>query len=207
MPGARSSPESQGSSGRSTSRSLIEGLKQGEAIAWRSLVDLYSPLIFHWCQKLGLSSQECADIVQDVFRAVVGNIAKFRSERTGDTFRGWLRTITCNKVHDHFRRLAREPQAAGGTHSQRRMSQIAEMANDLVNDQDAANAEQALYLRAIEMIREDFKEQTWQAFWRVVVDGRSAQEVADELGMRPGTVRVAKSRVLNRLRQQLGDLG
>ena len=59
---------------------------------------------------------------------------------------------------------------------------------------------------AIEMIRKDFKEQTWQAFWRVVVNGRSAQEVGAELGMRPGTVRVAKSRVLKRLREQLGDV-
>ena len=39
----------------------------------------------------------------------------------------------------------------------------------------------------------------------VVVDGRETNDVAADLGMRPGTVRVAKSRVLKRLRLEVGD--
>ena len=39
----------------------------------------------------------------------------------------------------------------------------------------------------------------------VVVDGRETVDVAKDLGMLPGTVRVAKSRVLKRLRLELGD--
>ena len=39
----------------------------------------------------------------------------------------------------------------------------------------------------------------------VVIDGREAIDVANDLSMKPGTVRVAKSRVLKRLRQEIGD--
>ena len=80
--------------------------------------------------------------------------------------------------------------------------------DDAVEDaeSDEASEYDSLYLRAIELIREECQEQTWKAFWRTAVDGCSATEVADELGMRPGTVRVAKSRVLQRLRDRLGDL-
>lgn len=39
----------------------------------------------------------------------------------------------------------------------------------------------------------------------VVVEGREASDVAHDLSMRPGTVRVAKSRVLKRLRLEIGD--
>jgi RNA polymerase sigma-70 factor, ECF subfamily len=46
----------------------------------------------------------------------------------------------------------------------------------------------------------------WQAFWRVVVEGRAAPDVAAELSMQPGAVRVSKSRVLARLRKELGDV-
>jgi RNA polymerase sigma-70 factor (ECF subfamily) len=205
MPDSRSKSDKCGSSGRSTPRSLIERLKQGEATAWRELVRIYAPLIFHWCQKQKLPNQECADIVQDVFRSVVANIAKFRKAQSGDTFRGWLRTITRNKINDYFRRTTGEPRAVGGTEAQLRWNQLADSDEQPLDDDDAA-AEQGLYLRALELIRADFKEQTWQAFWRVVVEGRSAQDVAAELGMRPGTVRVAKSRVLKRLRKQLGDI-
>ena len=60
-------------------------------------------------------------------------------------------------------------------------------------------------LRALESIRGEFHERTWQAFWGVVIDGRTASDVAADLAMKPGTVRVSKSRVLLRLRRELGD--
>jgi RNA polymerase sigma-70 factor (ECF subfamily) len=56
------------------------------------------------------------------------------------------------------------------------------------------------------LIRADFEEHTWQAFWAVAVDGRPGTDVAAELGMTPGAVYVAKSRVLRRLREDLGEL-
>ena len=31
---------------------------------------------------------------------------------------------------------------------------------------------QQLRLRAVELVRGEFEERTWQAFWRVAVDGR-----------------------------------
>jgi RNA polymerase sigma-70 factor (ECF subfamily) len=58
---------------------------------------------------------------------------------------------------------------------------------------------------ALESIRGEFHERTWQAFWGVAVEGRTAADVAADLNMQPGTVRVAKSRVLLRLRRELGD--
>jgi RNA polymerase sigma-70 factor (ECF subfamily) len=206
MPDSSPTPEPSRSSGRSTPRSLIDRLKRDEAAAWRELVVLYAPLIFHWCRRRRLSDEDCADILQDVFQSVVGHIGKFRKADPRDTFRGWLRTIAANKINDHFRRTGDQPRGEGGTEAQLRFSQLADEVGHAADiDEDETTAENALYRRALAMIREDFHEQTWQAFWRVVVDGRSAQEVGQELGMRPGTVRVAKSRVLRRLRKQLGD--
>jgi RNA polymerase sigma-70 factor (ECF subfamily) len=39
----------------------------------------------------------------------------------------------------------------------------------------------------------------------VAIEGRETAEVAAILGMRPGTIRVSKSRILKRLRMELGD--
>ena len=58
---------------------------------------------------------------------------------------------------------------------------------------------------ALEQIRGQVHPQTWQAFWKVVVEGKTPEEVGEDLSMRPGTVRVAKSRVLSRLRSELGE--
>jgi RNA polymerase sigma-70 factor (ECF subfamily) len=64
----------------------------------------------------------------------------------------------------------------------------------------------ALYHRLLGLLKAGFEDRTWQAFWRVAVDGRPAADVADELGMSAVAVRKAKSRVLHRLREEAGDL-
>ena len=88
----------------------------------------WSASTHRWCTAgagaADLPEQEIADVFQDVFQAVATHIASFRKEREGDTFRGWLRTITQNKVRDHFRKLGREPGGAGGTDAQIRFARL-----------------------------------------------------------------------------------
>jgi RNA polymerase sigma-70 factor (ECF subfamily) len=198
------SPPSSGTSS-GTPGSLLERVRAGEPAAWEALVTLYAPLVYHWCRRWHLQEQDTADILQEVFHAVVTHIADFRRSRRGDTFRGWLRTIVRNKVHDHFRRLGREPGGVGGTDAQQRLAQLPEPEPSEVIPDDG-EAERRLFHRCLELIRGEFEERTWQAFWRTAVDGRSPKDVGDDLGMTPGAVRVAKCRVLQRLREALGDV-
>jgi len=178
----------------STSRSLLVQLKEGQAAAWERLTSLYAPLVYHWCRRMRLA-----------------DIEGFHKDRPGDTFRHWLRTITRNKVRDHFRRTARQAQAAGGTDAQVYFSQLAappaghEAAEESEDHDEEGEARQLLRV-ALEQIRARVHPQTWQAFWKVVVEGKTPEEVGEELAMRPGTVRVAKSRVLSRLRSELGEI-
>ena len=64
----------------------------------------------------------------------------------------------------------------------------------------------SLTARALVQVQSEFEPRTWQAFWRSVVDGISTDEVAFELQVSAATVRQSRSRILRRLRQQLGDL-
>jgi RNA polymerase sigma-70 factor, ECF subfamily len=193
------------SEGGSTSLSLLFRLKANDAEAWERLVLLYAPLVYHWCHKFSLPAQDAADVFQDVFQSVALKISAFRKEQPGDSFRGWLRIITQNKIYDHYRRAGREPQAAGGTEANLRFAQVP-VAQDGEELGDEKQAYQQVMHRALEMIRGEFAPRTWQAFWRVTVDGQLPADVGQELKMTPGNVRVAKSRVLHRLRQELGEL-
>ncbi len=187
-----------------TSRSLLQRARANEPAAWERLVTLYAPLVLHWCRQSGLQEPDAADVFQEVFQAVARHLRDFRKEQPSDTFRGWLRAITRNKVRDHYRRLGREPGGAGGTDAQQRLLDVAAPA---VTEDDSGDAEHAVFLRALELVRGEFTERTWQAFWRTAVDERLPRDVGAELAMSPGAVRVAKSRVLQRLREELGDLG
>src|SRR4051794_38956050 len=79
-----------------TSPSLLLRVQGNQAAAWERLVELYAPLVYHWCRRARLGEEDTADVFQEVFRAVARTIGAFRRDRAGDTFRGWLRTITRN---------------------------------------------------------------------------------------------------------------
>jgi RNA polymerase sigma-70 factor (ECF subfamily) len=141
-----------------------------------------------------------------VFQAVVAHVASFRRDRQGDTFRGWLRRITQNKLRDHFRKRAGEARGVGGSSARERLAELPEPPP--TEEQSAADddGERALFVRALDLIRAEFEGHTWAAFWGTAVEGRAAKDVAADLAMTPGAVRVAKCRVLHRLRAELGDL-
>ncbi|MGE0607917.1 MAG: RNA polymerase sigma factor [Pirellulales bacterium] len=194
-------------SGGSTSRSLLAGARQDLPAAWERLVRLYAPLAASWCRRWGVAEQDIGDLLQEVFSAVAGHLDQFRKERPADTFRGWLATIARNKVRDHFRRRAGEPSAAGGSEAAQWMRQVLDPrdADDELPDPTDDVLLDDLLKAALESIRGEFHQNTWHAFWGVVVEGRAAADVAADLHMKPGAVRVAKSRVLLRLRKELGD--
>ena len=185
-----------------TSSTLLGRVRADEAGAWDRLVSLYAPLLYHWCRRWKLQEEDLADVFQEVFKSLVVHIGAFRRQREGDTFRGWLYTITRSKVLDHFRKRR---EGGGGSDAARLLAEIP--APEAPDPADPAEAEamRRLFLRGLDLIRPEFEDRTWQAFWRTAVEGRAPREVATELSMTSGAVRVAKCRVLQRLREELGD--
>ena len=215
----------------SISSTLLESVKARRPEAWRRLVDLYGQIVYRWCRKSGLKAEDAADVVQEVFTAVARNVTDFRRENSGDSFTAWLSTITRNKIRDHFRRSTGRPQAPGGTQAQERMQEIPQRepsdadsadqegqshpprrigtvpsADAVPSVDDLKEAERILSRRAMELVRAEFETRTWEAWWKTAVEGRSAVDVAAEMGMSLSAVYKAKSRVLLRLRQELAGL-
>jgi RNA polymerase sigma-70 factor (ECF subfamily) len=185
-----------------TSLTLLERVRAREEEAWTRLVNLYGPLVMRWCEHWDVRGQDADDVRQDVFLAVAAALDGFHRDRAGDTFRGWLRVITRNKLHDHFRRRQHQPEAQGGTEAHLQFQQVADRELPDDTEEDLGG----LYYRALELVRGEFEERTWESFWRVAVEGQAPATVAADLGVTPAAVRKAKSRVLHRLRQEVGDL-
>ncbi len=190
----------------STSSSLISRIRRHDSAAWTRLSDLYGPLVYHWCRRSGMRAEDAADVVQEVFRSVATAIEGFHNDRPGDTFRGWLWTITRNKIRDFARSQKDKPLAAGGTEAYARLVDIPEQEPDTGDGTHTSPTVSRLIHRALELIRPEFQESTWNAFRLTALDGCNATQAAEELGSTPQAVRQAKSRVLRRLRAELGDL-
>ena len=185
-----------------TSLGLLQDLKEGDDSGWRQFVHLYTPLIYAWCRKAGLQESDAADVCQDVFRDVSTGMHSLKYDRPDHSFRGWLWKITRNRLSKHFGRANKAPAAAGGTERIRQLSQVP----DWVDDEEvpeAATAESEVIRRAAEIIRGDFKENTWQAFWLSAVEDMQASDIAERLNMTANGVRQAKFRVMARLKEFL----
>lgn len=189
-----------------TRSSLIRRAGDRDSVAWCEIVDLYGPLIAHWCRRCGLESHSAADCVQEVFASVAFSIGTFEPTRSSGSFRAWLWTITRRKVLDHLRKQRRHPQVAGGSTAVAVLQQVVDAST--IPDEEPTGHEQLQYLihRALQQVQSEFEPGTWQGFWRSVVDGLPTDVVAAELNVSAATIRQARSRILRKLRQQLGDL-
>ncbi len=191
-----------------TQSTLLEGVRDQEAAAWQRLVELYGPLVYRWCRRAGCQPNDASDLVQEVFVAVAANLSGLRRDRPGDSFRAWLRTITRNKVVDHIRKQQKNPVAQGGTDANDQIHRApdTQLPSDEAaeDDHDVERAE--LLSRALELVKGDFEETTWRAFWLATVEGRTTTAIATELDMQPNAIRQAKFRVIRRMRDEFGEL-
>jgi RNA polymerase sigma-70 factor (ECF subfamily) len=186
----------------STSHSLLQRVRLRDADAWRRFAALYTPLVYSWARRGGLQESDAADVVQDVFRSVFTKIGDFQKDGQRSHFRGWLWAITRNRVRLFFRERGPQPQAVGGSDAALLLAQIPDQWQ---RDEEPStdNDRQALVRRALALVKDDFSADTWQAFWRLTIDGHAAADIAVDLGQTASAVRQAKYRVLCRLREEL----
>jgi RNA polymerase sigma-70 factor, ECF subfamily len=186
-----------------TSLTLLERVRRQDQVAWQRLLYLYAPLVQSWCRRWDVQGADAEDIQQEVFLAVSRGLDTFRRDRAGDTFRGWLWVIAQRKYLDYYRSRKRRA-GIEGTGDVEQLSQIPFI--EQAEPDDPPDEVTRLHHRALELVRVEFEEKTWQVFWRTSVDGATPADVAKEMEMTPAAVRKAKSRVLHRLKEELGEL-
>lgn len=164
--------------------------------AWRQFVGIYAPLVDHYGRKHGLQAADAADLAQEVLQVVATAVDRFEYDPRKGTFRGWLFTVTRNKLRRMLARRKRQPQGTGDSGVRGLLEQ---QAGTDEADWDK-EYQRRLFAWAAAQIRTGCQDTTWTAFWQTAVEDRPAQAVAEELGMTVGAVYIAKSRVLARLR-------
>jgi RNA polymerase sigma-70 factor (ECF subfamily) len=183
--------------------SLLERLRLGgDEASWRRLVQLYTPWIGDWLRRQGLAVADVEDLVQEVMVVLVRELPHFTHDLRRGAFRRWLRTITLNRLRVFWRERKRQPAP---DLLEPILAQLQDPDSDLSRAWDRDHNAHVVR-RLLELLEGDFEPQTWQAFRLVVLEGRSSPEAARTLGLSPVAVRVAKSRVLSRFRQEVEGL-
>jgi len=153
----------------------------------------------------GLQDCDARDVCQQVLAAVARDVDQWKPDGKEASFRRWLFRIAKNRVIKFLVKRRTRPVATGGTDAQILLEAQPDSQASLSAEFEREYRQQLLTWAA-QQVRVEFRESTWQAFWRTCIDGQAVAKVAADLGMSSGSVYVARSRVIARLREKVSEV-
>ena len=186
-----------------TRQSLLLRLRDArDHSAWSEFLEIYEPLVYRLARRKGFQDADARELTQEVLLAVFGAIGRWDPDPAHGSFRGWLFRIARNMMINFLAKQRRGPQPAGSTDFVRLLAQqpAPESDESVLFDREY---KRAAFRWAADQVRDEFHDNTWQAFWRTCVAGIAIKQAAAELGMSVGSVYVARSRVMARLREAI----
>ncbi len=170
---------------------LVTDARGGDEEAWKELYRSLYPRLLAFA-RLHLDGEQAADAVSEAMTRAVARIDRFTWKGAG--FEAWIFQILRNIVIDTYRRSGRAPRTVeeGSTH------QEDESADALLADVEAKAVRGAFQL---------LSKADQEVLYLRVVQNLGASETAQILGKRPGAVRMAQVRALERLRAALTETG
>lgn len=191
---------------QTTSVSLLERLAQdGDNADWQRLITLYKPFIEKIVRGYPALASHAEDVAQEVMLVLMRELPVFQRQRAG-SFRTWLRGVTVNQLRKSLRQNKRSPVEAGDLPQlEEQLAQLADPMSVVAKNWDDEH-DRAVLARVMEIVKNDFQPQTWQAFELYAIREQPPAQVADELGISINSVLLAKSRILRRMREEAAGL-
>jgi RNA polymerase sigma-70 factor, ECF subfamily len=164
-------------------------------VGWNDFSKMYGSVIAGFARNAGAKPQEVDDILQDVMLGFFKQSRVFEYDPAKGRFRGYLKRITLNAIRDRYRR--------------KRPSVGLPESYDPPAGESELNAAwdrewtEHLLRRALEKVKTNIQPKTLEAFERYGVRGEPVASVAKDLDMSEASIRHAKMRVLDQMRQEI----
>ena len=176
-------------------RRLVEAAQAGDREAMSELVRVTHRGVYSQALRLLGNPDDAADVTQDVYLRVVRKLGGFRHEAS---FTTWLARVTTNVAMSTLTRRSRRVAIEGGSFADGVAETVAEP------DADPAERSEAIALAArLETLVQTLPEGQRQVLVLRDVYGMSTEEVARQMGLTPGAVKVRLFRARERLKAQL----
>ena len=186
-----------------TTSALLEDLADpSNEEVWQAFDARFRPIISGFAVRLGLGAADAADAAQETLIQFIRDYRAGKFDRQRGRLSAWIIGIARHRVMDVKRRRAARREWRGE-------SAFVELPDDdALTQLWDAECKRAMLCQAIAELARTSRivPQTLEAFRMLVVDGKSAAEVADALNIPPRMVYMAKHRCLGKLKEILATL-
>ena len=187
-----------------TRHSLIVRLKnQRNDVAWTEFVCAYEPFLMRLVRKQGTPDCYAADVTQQLLMTIAKSVDGWQPDGKAASFRRWLGCVARNVV---IRFMTRERKQITGQGGSEFLVVLEECTDASFDAEQVKQYERELILWAAELVRGEFRENSWRAFWDTEIEGRSVAEVSENLGVSTGSVYMSRSRVFARIRNRVREV-
>jgi RNA polymerase sigma factor (sigma-70 family) len=173
--------------------------------SWKEFVYYYRGYVYNIAARMGLKHHDAEEVVQDVMLKLWKKLPEFQYDANKGRFRGWLCTVTANKVKVLWQHKSHDLDRLGE-------DEKAEMARYLEEIQTAPSEELAEqewvnYVLGLAWSRvgKEFGVNEKAAF-EMLANGADVEEVSQRLGIATSSVYVYKKRVADRLKAEVARL-
>jgi RNA polymerase sigma factor (sigma-70 family) len=184
-----------------TRASLIVRLADAQNVqAWDEFARLYQPVVYRLALRRGFQHADAEELVQEVMLAVARAVEGWVPDQDRGRFRDWLHRIARNLMINFLTRRKHQVWGTGKSDMQQ-VLEAKSPAEAAMTQMFDVEFRREGFRWAANQVQKEVKQNTWQAFWMSTIDDVPVAEVARQLGMSVGSVYIARSRVMARLRQ------
>lgn len=167
--------------------------------AWSEFLTIYEPLLLRVMRRRGMQESDARDSTQQVLLRIHGAIERYQPDGADASFRRWLFRVARNVAITFLSRQARQAVSLDDDLDLSGPEGEAGLESDPFDQE----YRQQVLAWALQQVQREFHTNTWSAFVETSVHGRDIAEVARELKLSAGSVYVARSRVITRLRNKV----
>ena len=187
-----------------TTKALEELKDSNDAAVWKQFQEYFYPVVVNFARASGLSSTDAEDAAQQTMLTFVQAYRAGKYEREKGRLSGWLYGLARKVILNYRKHQPREKLIADGTTG-------TSFWNNIEDEESARETwdrhwRQTLLERSLQQVRRETEKKVFEAFELYAIMEKSAEEVAEQLGISTNAVYIAKSRVLTRLRQLQKEL-
>ena len=193
-----------------TRRSLLSRVKNpDDHESWKVFFDTYRKLVYSAAAKAGLTHDECEEVVQKTFLALLKAMPNFKYDPAVGSFKSWLIHTTQFKIRDQFRLRPKQPPKTNRTRTGSRTATIERIPDPAAVDVGEVFEEEwreRLLDLALERLKNQVPASQYQIFDLYVVKKWPVSKIASTLGIGSGRIYLAKHRLANLLKREVKAL-